>query len=156
MEGGRRMGPDPRYFYPGDPRTEDGWGCFAPAVARGLLTYASLTGADLVVREHYGKTLEALFREEIGRGIPVILFATMGMAAPRPYCSWILPDGRVCRWKTPMHCLLLVGYDLEKGEAIFNDPLARKNTAYPIADTERSWRGMGGEAVTVERGPRTP
>ena len=143
---------DPEDFYLGDPRTQDGWGCFAPAIRRGLERWADLKGEDLIVRELHGVPLDRLFREEIDRGLPVILFATMGMAAPRPSRRWLLDgSGKPYTWKTPMHCLLLIGYDRESGEAVFSDPLAGPRTRYPLADTERAYRGMGTEAVVVER-----
>ena len=148
LENGLWRGPDPRLFYPGDPRTEDGWGCFAPAVRRGIETCAALLGKDADVREVYGKSLDALFREEIDSGRPVILFATMGMRPPREYRRWLLyGSGETYVWKTPMHCLLLIGYDGE--DAVFSDPLAGPREHYSLRDTDVSYRGMGMQAVTV-------
>ena len=151
VENGVWRGPDPRRVYPGDPRTQEGWGCFAPAVRQGIETFSALTGTALTVRELYGKSLETLFREEIDEGRPVILFATMGMAAPRISRKWIV-DGtdEICVWKTPMHCLLLIGYDGEY--AVFSDPLAGPREHYPLRDTETAYRGMGTQAVVVGRG----
>jgi len=147
-ENGLWRGPDPRFLYPGDPRTEDGWGCFAPAVRRGIETCASLRGFDLTVRELYGKPLDALFREEIDRGHPVILFASMGMRTPRESRRWIIDGtGEVCVWKTPMHCLLLIGYDGDS--AVFSDPLAGPRERYSLRDTDIAYRGMGTQAVVV-------
>ena len=150
-ENGVWRGPDPRLVYPGDPRTEDGWGCFAPAVRRGIETWASLTGQDAEVRELYGKPLDALFREEIDAGRPVIFFGTMGMKPPREYRRWTIDGtGETYVWKTPMHCLLLIGYDGE--DAVFSDPLAGPREHYSLRDTETAYRGMGSQAVSVRRG----
>ncbi len=153
LEGGIWRGPDPRFLYPGDPRTEDGWGCFAPAVARGIRTCASLRGLDVTAREIYGRPLSLLIREEIGGGNPVIFFGTMGMAAPRVSRRWTADgSGETVVWKTPMHCLLLIG--VEGDEAVFSDPLAGPREHYPLRDTEISYRGMGAQAVVVTRGGR--
>ena len=150
LENGIWRGPDPRKVYPGDPRTQDGWGCFAPAVRRGIETFAALKGIGLTVRELYGKPLSALFREEIDEGRPVILFATMGMAAPRLSRRWIVDGtGETYAWKTPMHCLLLIGYDGDC--AVFSDPLAGPREHYSLAAAEVSYRGMGSQAVVVSR-----
>ena len=151
IEDGIWRAADPQDFYLGDPRTPDGWGCFAPAIRRGLERWADLCGEDLLVRELRGVPLDGLFREEIDRGYPVIVFATMGMAAPRRSRSWYLDGGGAYTWKTPMHCLLLIGYDRGTGEAVFSDPLAEARTRYSFADTERAYRGMGSQAVVVER-----
>ena len=149
-EEGIWRGPDPRLFYPGDPRTEDGWGCFAPAVRRGIETCAALRGYRLRAAEVYGKTLAALFRDEIDEGRPVIVFATMGMAKPRESRRWLIDGtGETYVWKTPMHCLLLTGYDGDF--AVFSDPLAEAVTRYPLEAAETAFRGMGCQAVTVKR-----
>ena len=148
LESGVWRGPDPRLCYPGDPRTEDGWGCFAPAVRRGIETCAALLGKRADARELYGKSLDGLFREEIDEGRPVILFATMGMRPPRESRRWLIDgSGETYVWKTPMHCLLLIGYDGE--DAVFSDPLAGPRERYSFRDTDVSYRGMGTQAVSV-------
>jgi uncharacterized protein YvpB len=138
-------GPDPRQFYPGDPYTDDGWGCFAPAVKRGLETYLGDDRA-FEIREIYGRTMDDLAREYVDNGMPVIVFATMGMAEPKPYRSWKIDgEDRVYTWKTPMHCLLLTGYD-EEG-FYFHDPLECAHCFYPRRMCESAFLKMGAEAV---------
>ncbi len=150
LENGVWRGPDPRRFYPGDPRTPQGWGCFAPAVRQGIETFAALTGARIRVRELYGKTFDELLRGEIDEGRPVILFATMGMAPPRVSGRWMLDGtGYVSEWKTPIHCLRLIVYYGE--DAVFSDPLASARQRYPRAAAEHAYRGMGAQAVVAER-----
>ena len=74
----------------------------------------------------------------------------MGMATPRESRRWFLDgSGETYVWKSPMHCLLLTGYDGDT--AVFSDPLAEAVTRYPLADAEFSVRGMGMQAVTVRR-----
>ena len=140
-------GADPRYFYLGDPYTDDGWGCFAPAVKAGLEMYL---GADVrfEVREVYGRTIADLAREYVDCGIPVILFATMEMAEPKESRSWEIDgEDRVYTWKTPMHCLLLTGYDEEN--YFFHDPLETAHRAYPREKCESAFLKMGAEAVVL-------
>ncbi len=138
---------DPQHFYLGNPYTDDGWGCFAPAVCAGLREYLG-DSEEFEVREVYGSTLADLCREYIGRDIPVIVFATMGMVAPREYRTWKIPGTeKTYTWKTPMHCLLLVGYD---GESfVFNDPLVGKNTVYPAETASAVHEGMGMQAAVL-------
>ncbi len=140
-------GADPRRFYLGNPYTDDGWGCFAPAVKEGLDAYL---GADprFEVREIYGKTIAELTREYVDIGNPVVLFATMGMAQPRESRSWKIDgENRVYTWKTPMHCLLLTGYD--ENSFLFHDPLETAYQAYPREKCESAFRKMGAEAVVM-------
>lgn len=142
-------GANPQYFYLGDPYTDDGWGCFAPAVCNGVRKYLKIhSSADYDVCELYGRTLGELCRDYIDHGIPVIVFATMGMAPPRPYMTWIIPEtGETYTWKTPMHCLLLVGRG--EGTYIFNDPLVGKNTAYPAEKAAFAHKNMGMQAAVI-------
>ncbi|MBQ9718141.1 MAG: C39 family peptidase [Clostridia bacterium] len=138
---------DPQHFYLGNPYTDDGWGCFAPAVCRGLRTYLGDTDA-YEVRKVYGMTLSDLCREYIERDIPVIVFATMGMAQPRESRTWTIPEtGETYTWKTPMHCLLLVGYG--GGTFVFNDPLVGKNTVYPADAASFAHEHMGMQAAVL-------
>ena len=138
---------DPRNFYLGDPYTEDGWGCFAPAVCMGLRKYLGDTDV-YEVREVYGKTLADLCREYIDREIPVIVFATMGMAPPKEHRTWTIPEtGETYTWKTPMHCLMLVGYDAES--FVCNDPLVGKNTVYPADAASFAHENMGMQAAVL-------
>lgn len=140
-------GADPRHFYLGNPYTEDGWGCFAPAVKSGLEAYLD-GGPDYEIREVYGRTLKELCSDYVDAGIPVILFATMGMAEPRESRSWKI-DGEdgICTWKTPMHCLLLTGYD--DNNYLFHDPLETAHCAYPREKCESAFLKMGAEAVAM-------
>jgi len=138
---------DPRRFYLGNPYTDDGWGCFAPAVCSGLRAYLGDTDA-YEAHEVYGRTLDDLCREYIDRDIPVIVFATMGMAQPRESRTWIIPEtGERYTWKTPMHCLLLVGYG--GGTFVFNDPLVGKNTVYPADAALFAHEHMGMQAAVL-------
>ncbi|MBQ4592038.1 MAG: C39 family peptidase [Clostridia bacterium] len=138
---------DPQHFYLGDPCTDDGWGCFAPAVCKGLRTYLGDTDT-YEVREVYGMTLADLCREYVFRDVPVIVFATMGMAQPREYRTWTIPEtGETYTWKTPMHCLLLVGYG--EGTFVFNDPLVGKNTVYPADAALFAHEHMGMQAAVL-------
>ncbi len=138
---------DPQHFYLGDPYTQDGWGCFAPAVCAGLRTY--LRNCDAYeVREVYGRTLSDLCREYIDRDVPVIVFATMGMDPPREARTWTIPEtGKTYTWKTPMHCLLLAGYG--DGTFVFNDPLVGKNTVYPADKAAFAHEKMGMQAAVL-------
>lgn len=67
---------------------------------------------------------------------------------PKPGSTWIVRDtGRLIQWMTPMHCLLLVGYD-EKNY-YFNDPWREAAVAYPRGDCTVAYDGFGRQAVVV-------
>lgn len=148
-------GADPDHFYLGDPYTTGGWGCFAECVADGinryLDTHKSENTAHCRAYPIRGENLFTLLDRHIRENRPVIVFATMGMVRASPSLTWKLDDGsgREYTWKTPMHCLLLVGYDCESGEFIFNDPLEAKNKHYKAEDCILAHEDMGMCATVV-------
>ena len=92
--------------------------------------------------------MDELCGRYVQKGVPVIVWATIDMAAPKPGSTWIVRDtGRLIQWMTPMHCLLLVGYD-EKNY-YFNDPWREAAVAYPRGDCTVAYDGFGRQAVVV-------
>ncbi len=144
-ETGTRRGCDPRKAFPGDPRSESGWGCYAPVIAKALEQAA---GGGFQVKELENMPLESLCEEYVDQGVPVLLWVTIDMAPPVRDETWLLEGtGEAFTWIYPMHCALLTGYD---GDSYyFNDPLAGKNTAYPKTAVETAYAGMGSQAVVL-------
>lgn len=99
-----------------------------------------------------GVQTERLLREYIDRGLPVAYWATLDLAEPIPGPSWRLEGGELFTWISREHCMLLVGYDEERGELLFNDPWSgRAAAAYPRELAERRHAGQGGRAAAVRR-----
>lgn len=147
---GRLVGCDPRKAFPGDPRTEGGWGCYAPVIEKALrdLLGGRSDTSHLTVETPTGKSLPELCAEYVAKGIPVIVWATVDMEPPEEYLSFLIEDtGEEFRWIYPMHCLLLTGWD-EDGY-LFNDPSAGKNQFYPKAAAELAYEGLGMQALAL-------
>lgn len=141
---GQYYGNSPYYYFIGDPRG-DGFGCFAPVIHDALVEAA---GGERV-KDLTGMTLQNICREYIGNGIPVILWATIGMQPSYEGRSWtILETGKEYIWPAEEHCLLLVGVDREY--YYFNDPLEKSGgTRYEKALVEERYREMGSQALAV-------
>lgn len=145
-EGDFWYGSDPETAFLGDPRSADGWGCYAPVIAEAL--NAAVAGSTYTAHILYGESLEALCDDYIDIGTPVLVWATTGMEAPRESLTWYAPDaGRSVTWISPMHCLLLTGYS-DNGY-IFSDPLIGKNVLYPRDAAETAYSGLGMQAVVL-------
>ena len=144
---GELVGCDPYEKFPGDPRTTRGWGCFAPVIEK-----ASAKVAGDGVTALYGVSLEVLCETYIRRGIPVIVWATGGMQEPVFHCRWQADTGRQVEWYTPMHCLLLVGFDEEY--YYFHDPQVAAYTGYPKEMCRVAYERMGAQAVTIASHPQ--
>lgn len=139
-------GANPWRAFPGDPYTTDGWGCFAPVIAEAAEKALAGTGFRMV--PFYGLSPETLCRLFIARGIPVIFWATLDMAAGRACRPWLMDDGSgLYTWTEPMHCLLLTGFD-EK-YLYFNDPMRGKDTAYTWEAVRQAYRIMHSQAAVV-------
>ena len=103
---------------------------------------ASLTGLPLRELETY-----------IDRGIPVAVWATIGMVEVPFYYEWISPeDGKTYRYPAREHCLVLVGYDDDR--YYFNDPYNSNGlVSYHKTTVEKRYETLGRQAVAIL--PRT-
>lgn len=128
---------DPREAYLGDPRGQNGWGCYAPALKKAAEGLLAEKGSGLKVRDLTGSSLDQLWQSYVSRGTPVVVWATLH-----------LENGGTLDWLSPEHCLLLVGADSEN--YYFNDPLEGKAVAYPRDSTERAYQALGEQALVIE------
>ena len=147
-EDGQLVAPHPAECFVGDPRTEWGFGCFAPVICRALnrclpegRTATDKTGTDL----------SALCRDYVGKGDPVAIWATIDMKPVQDGAIFLVAgSGETFVWPAGEHCLLLVGYDEER--YYFNDPLKETApVAYDRETVERRWAELGRQAVAIER-----
>lgn len=106
----------------GDPRSTTGGGCFPPAIAKCANEYLLDSHIDLVATDETGLTKEQIINL-IDAGFPVLLWTTMYMGEPEQKSHTAEYRGKTYNWYISEHCVLAVGYDLEKNVFIINDPL---------------------------------
>lgn len=148
-EQGNYVGCDPREAFPGNPYEESGWGCYSPVIEKALVRALEDSGRkDLAVARLDGSTLEDLYGRYVSQGVPVLLWATIGMEEPVVSQTFTIQGtGEAFDWVYPMHCLLWVG---EAGDSwLFHDPLAGEAVAYSKSQVERAYRGLGCQAVAL-------
>lgn len=148
-ENGNYVGCDPRKAFPGDPRTEGGWGCYPPVIETALeQLLREREIPSLSIEALYGQELEELLVNYTDQDIPVLLWATIGMAEPTVSDSFFIEEtGEEFLWRYPMHCLVLVGGD--ESNYCFNEPMAGKDTAYPKEAVEQAYTGLGRQALVL-------
>ena len=136
---------DPSVTFGGDPRSESGYGCYTPVIREALdQILAEMPYSAKVLS---GLSITELCTEYIDNDIPVIFWATQDMAAPVTGSTWIY-EGTTIQWISPMHCLLLVGYNEEY--YIFNDPLKSEPlTYYSKEAVEAAYEGLFQQAIVV-------
>ena len=133
--------------YVGDPFSENGAGCFPPAIVLTANKYLKEQKDSRRGHEVTGADMEELCAY-IDNGIPVILWSTSNMAIPTQKGVVSTHRGRSYEWYSYEHCLVLYGYDREKGCYLVSDPLeglVERNAA----DFERIYDTIGRYAVVI-------
>lgn len=139
---------DPDMSFGGNPRDYSGFGCFAPALCSAMnqaLQYVPYKAVEI-----QGRSLENLCEMYINNNIPVIIWGSIDMAKMKVNSIWMCKNKKIV-WKTPEHCLLLVGYD--ESNYIFNDPMRGKNVRYSKKSVDEAYQQMGKQAVIISRDP---
>lgn len=110
---------DPWTAYIGDANGR-GLGCYAPCVAATGNGWLEKRGADRWAVDISGRDL-SVYERLIDRGIPVILWGTIGMEPDDRVCWETVVGGEPVVWHSYSHCLVLIGYT--EASYIFCDPL---------------------------------
>lgn len=136
---------NPYEGFMGSPYSKYGWGCYSPAIKNSLnkiINPSKHTVADL------GGSSMSKLCEYIDNNTPVIMWATVNMSPVKTTRKLFLTyDDAYVTWKSPNHCLLLVGYD--DSHYYFNDPLQSKSFGYKRADVEKAYRANGSQALAI-------
>ena len=137
---------DYRYSYVGDPYSEYGLGCYAPAVVLALNRYFAICESDLLAFNYTGYSFETLLNA-VGKGYPVIIWGTQYMKEPFWGSTFKLGEDTLT-WISQEHCMVLIGYDLGKKTAFVNDPLAGP-VEYDLDLVKKRYIQLGSQAVIV-------
>jgi uncharacterized protein YvpB len=120
-ENGTRYGPDMYSAMAGT--VDNGYGIFAPAMAKSMNKYLDTTASGKKAYPLEGVPLEKLVEDYVSKKIPVMVWATTWMMEPYDKASWVVDYvdenaryklGDTFTWKQNEHCLVLIGYDDEE------------------------------------------
>lgn len=149
-ENDERFGDDPRKVFLGSPYSKSGWGCYAPVIV--TAANKCIDRKKFEVKNITGTAFDTLCKTYIDNEIPVIVWATTDMLPLRPHKAshtWnIIGTSETFTWKSPMHCLVLVGYD--DNNYYFNDSQREKNFRYAKADVLTAYKALGMQAVVIQ------
>lgn len=143
---GKQYGPSPYESYLGNPYTTRAYGCMAPVIEKALNSY--LNGSHQVLNTT-DTSLEALCNTYIDNGIPVLVWATIGMIDTYTSDEWLLEDGTVYEWPANEHCMVLIGYD--KDYYYFNDPYRGEVKKYAKWLCEKRYEQLGKQSVVISK-----
>lgn len=140
-------GIDPRLYFIGDPRKNNGFGCYAEPL---IAAMNQVFSGERYAVNISGTSLETIEKEYLAEGTPVIIWATIHMAEPEQGNRWRLEDGTEFQWLAGEHCLVLVGMD--DAYYYFNDPDHEGEVVgYEKELVEMRYQQLGRQAIIVSR-----
>ena len=149
--------PDPNSAFVGSPYDPHSYGCFAPCIAKAMNKVLRGARAEVI----RGKNLKTLSEEYTKNGVPVLIWATIGMRKTKPTTTWTVgyidenaryKKGDKFTWPGNEHCVVLIGFN-EK-DYFVNDPwqtLENVRGAYAKNLLEERFREQGSQAVIVRK-----
>ena len=108
-ENGIVYGNDMVNYFVGDPTTEAGYICGAPAIVTAANSYLISCGSSLRAVDGTGEDPEKLY-DLASEGTPVIFWGPIGMEERQETSGWYTYDGDYMEWSTNDHGLVLVNY----------------------------------------------
>lgn len=126
------------------------YGCYSPVIKTTIEAYFSENQIkDWEVIDLRNSTMEELYKQ-IDDGYPVIVWATISMSKSKVGNSWYLQDGSKFTWTSGEHCLVLIGYDLDKNTVILSDPYDSRGTVEYSTDVfEARYKELYEQALVV-------
>ena len=142
-ENGNLCGPHPDNAFIGDPFSENGYGCYADAIVSSINSNIS----EVTAVNISGKSLSEILSNYIDCGIPVMLWATMGMNEAKEGTVWQTDNGEAFTWISGEHCLVLIGYN--DRFCFLNDPQLGYTVAYEKELVEKRFNDLNRQAVYI-------
>ena len=140
---------DPNKAFIGDPRTENNSrGCYAPVIANAANKYLAAQGSDKKASVITGTEFKDLF-SYLDKNTPVIVWGTMDCNEPEATNVWEI-DGQTIQWIRPEHCMVLVGYDLDKNLIYEADPYYGEIKSYDINLFKSRYDSLYKQAVIIQ------
>lgn len=106
----------------GSPYDPHSYGCYSPVIVKAANKYLSAVKSSKRAYSLNGTDLFKLF-SQIDAGRPVIIWNTTAMYTKPSYSTTWRINGRTYRWLRGEHCMVLIGYDLNKKTVIVSDPM---------------------------------
>lgn len=135
------------YAYIGDPKSNNGFGCYAPVIVKTAYEYFESINSPAYAVDLTGTDFKDLFYQ-ICEDRPVIVWSTMGQVESIPNYKWTAGNGEDMIFNDYQHCVALYGYDTEQGIVYVADPLVG-NTTYEMSRFERIYDIMYKQAVVI-------
>lgn len=139
----------------GEP-TKKGFGCYAKPIIDAANKYFQATNTSLIAKDYSGAQFEQLLKY-VEKDIPVIIWSTTynpesdNLSDPYATVKWSI-DGKELEWIDPEHCMVLIGYDLDRDVAIVSDP-QRGIVEYNLNIVKARYLALHSQCVVIEELP---
>ena len=109
-------------YFIGSPWDEYAWGCYAPVIIKSANNFLQDQSSKLIAYNTTGSSMEELC-VQIASGNPVIVWTSQFLDVETTATPIILDDGTTDYWYSNEHCVVIIGYDLQKSTLTVCDPL---------------------------------
>lgn len=133
--------------YVGDPKSPEGAGCFPPTIVETANAYLDDQDSTKKAVDVSGQPMETLF-QYVAANRPVLVWTTMYMLDPEYTDEYFEIEGKKYFWYGLEHCVVISGYDIDRGIVTVNDPLDGIVERY-IDDFEKLYNDTGKYAVVL-------
>ena len=109
----------------GDPKS-NGFGCYAQPIVNAANKYLKTQDQKYTAVNYSGTRFEKLLKQ-VENGNPVIIWSTIygeeekDLREPFTTYKWEV-NGKTIQWIAPEHCMVLIGYDIDRNIAVMSDP----------------------------------
>ena len=138
----------------GNPRSSSSFGCYAQPITDAANKYLNTQDKKYTAVNYSGAKFEKLLKE-VENGNPVIIWSTMygekenDLREPFVTKKWEI-DGKTIQWIAPEHCMVLIGYDIDRNIAIMSDP-QRGIVEYNLETVKSRYVAMHSQCVILEK-----
>ena len=139
---------DFREAFVGNPYDDHSYGCYAPVIVKTANKYLSENKSDLRAYDMSGKNLTELYKY-VCEGKPVVIWNTTKMNQEPFYTTTWNINGKNIRWLCGEHCMVLIGFDLDRNVVIVSDPMVGK-VEYDRELFEKRYIQFFKQAVVIE------
>lgn len=143
---GNLYGPDMRENFVGDPFSEWGYICGAPAVLSAANQYLLEEGGGRAAADLTGASPQHLY-ELAAADIPVVVWVTIEMSDRYDVQGWYTASGEYMEWCTQDHCTVLIG--CSQNTVTVADPISGI-TEYDRGRFESVFESRGRQCVIIE------
>ena len=136
-----------REAYIGDPKSDEGFGCYTPVIVQTADDYFASVQSPCYAVDLTGRSFKEILYQ-VAQGRPVILWNTIDMIITAPNYRWTTNDGEEMWFNDFQHCVVVYGYDFDENIVYVADPLTG-NITRNMDQFREAYDLLGKQAVLI-------